>query len=274
MSRALLQGATRYLLPRCWSHAKGREAKSKMVTRKISNAPKIPKNQSDLVELLRRRNVLVSPAVEEAMLKVDRGNYASSVFSGSPPYLAYMDEPIPIGQSQTISAPSVHAICLELLEPFLGKGACALDVGSGSGYVAACMAYMVGKEGKVLGVEKHQILMEQSLRNIRATNSEVLPGGAIGSLDIVGGNIYQQTEFLKDKLFDAIHVGAAAEQVPPILLEKLKPGGRLVIPIGAPGRIQILTVLDKDKEGNWSRMDGTEVRYVPLTKPEADKIWP
>merc|ERR1719369_2212272 len=79
------------------------------------------------------------------MVRVDRGNYVST----NP----YMDSPQSIGYKVTISAPHMHAYALELLKDHLVEGAHALDVGSGSGYLTACMGYLVGETGKVVGID-------------------------------------------------------------------------------------------------------------------------
>lgn len=83
----------------------------------------------------------------------------------------------------------MHAICLELLEPHLRPGARVLDVGSGSGYLTACMGKIVGPQGFVLGVEKVPELVNKSQDSIQQSNPELLSGDAAGSLRIVHGNV-------------------------------------------------------------------------------------
>ncbi|XP_027049191.1 protein-L-isoaspartate(D-aspartate) O-methyltransferase-like isoform X2 [Pocillopora damicornis] len=170
-------------------------------------------DNDDLVSKLKRNKIIKSRRVEDAMRKVDRGNYCSI----SP----YMDSPQAIGYGVTISAPHMHAHALEMLKDHLYEGAKALDVGSGSGYLTACMAEMVGESGKVI-----------------------------------------------DAPYDAIHVGAAAHPIPDALLEQLKPGGRLFIPVGPISGDQWLEQIDKDKDGNIVRQKLMGVRYVPLTDRE------
>jgi protein-L-isoaspartate(D-aspartate) O-methyltransferase len=96
--------------------------------------------------------------VERTLRQCDRGHY---VDSGVPREYAYQDAPLPIGHQETISAPHMHATCLELLRGHLRPGARVLDVGSGSGYLAAAMGLMVSPGGRVLGIEKHPELAEQ-----------------------------------------------------------------------------------------------------------------
>lgn len=90
------------------------------------------------------------------------------------------DTPLPIGYGETISAPHMHATCLELLRGHLRPGARVLDVGSGSGYLSAAMGLMVrDKGGFVLGVEKHPELVEESLANVRHATPELLNTGTV-----------------------------------------------------------------------------------------------
>lgn len=90
--------------------------------------------------------IIRSEIVEKAMLEVDRGNYS--------PVSPYMDAPQGIGYGVTISAPHMHAHALELLKDHLVPGERALDVGSGSGYLTACMAIMLGENGSVIKVNQ------------------------------------------------------------------------------------------------------------------------
>ena len=106
------------------------------------------------------------------MLKVDRSHYC-------PSQNPYMDAPYSIGYGATISAPHMHAYALETLRDRLVDGAKVLDVGSGSGYLTACMTHMVGPQGIVLGVEHIKELVTQSEANIRRDNPELLDSGRV-----------------------------------------------------------------------------------------------
>jgi protein-L-isoaspartate(D-aspartate) O-methyltransferase len=100
------------------------------------------------------------------MLKVDRKHFVpDEVFHGP-----YADLPRPIGWSTTISAPSVHASTLEKLKAHLKPGAKVIDIGTGSGYVAACFAELVGKEGKVYMVDHLQQVLDFATANIKKGN--------------------------------------------------------------------------------------------------------
>ena len=190
----------------------------------------------------------------------------------------------------------MHAMCLELLVDHLQPGMRALDVGSGSGYLVATMAEMVAprkakagpaaaaaaaetkvEEGKqaagasagaascsvvplVYGIEHIEPLVAMSQANLGAWDPEYAARIAVakgdGRLGVAGQS------------FDAIHVGAAAATIPPALIEQLKPGGRLVIPVGPEGGHQRLEVIDKAADGKLHRRVVTGVAYVPLTSEQ------
>uniref|UniRef100_A0A453RRQ9 Protein-L-isoaspartate O-methyltransferase n=1 Tax=Aegilops tauschii subsp. strangulata TaxID=200361 RepID=A0A453RRQ9_AEGTS len=191
-----------------------------------------------MVEQLQRYGVIKSSKVAEVMETIDRGLFVPQ--GGSP----YFDSPMAIGYNATISAPHMHAACLELLEDHLQPGMRALDVGSGTGYLTACFALMVGPGGRAVGVEHIPELVASSAENIK--KSAAAPQLNDGSL--------------------SIHI-AAAPQIPEALIEQLKPGGRMVIPVGTI--FQELKVVDKKLDGGVSIRDETSVRYVPLTSKDA-----
>eukprot|EP00494_Astrolonche_serrata_P017373 UN17556 len=90
-------------------------------------------------------------------------------------FTPYIDSPMPIGYNATISAPHMHATCLELLKDHLQPGMHALDVGSGSGYLTACFAMMVGPEGRAVGIEHIPELIAASTENVERSAAAALP---------------------------------------------------------------------------------------------------
>ncbi|KAI3886116.1 hypothetical protein MKX03_029835 [Papaver bracteatum] len=198
-----------------------------------------------LVANLKRYGVIRSPKVAEVMENIDRGFF---VPDGN---AAYADSPMPIGFNATISAPHMHATCLELLTDNLLPGMRALDIGSGSGYLVACFASMVGPQGRAVGIEHIPELVSASIENIQ--KSAASPLLELGSLSIhVGDGRNGWPEFAP---YDAIHVGAAAREIPKQLIDQLKPGD--------------LKVIDKNQDGSITVHDETAVRYVPLTSKDA-----
>ncbi|XP_068109488.1 protein-L-isoaspartate(D-aspartate) O-methyltransferase-like isoform X2 [Hyperolius riggenbachi] len=217
------------------------------------------KTHSDLVNNLHKNGVIRSQRVLDIMLQTDRVHYIQN--------FPYMDSPQSIGYRATISAPHMHAHALELLEDKLVEGATALDVGSGSGYLTACFARMVGPTGKVIGIDHIDQLVQDSMRNVQKDDPTLLSSGRIRFVVGDGRNGYPE-----GGPYDAIHVGAAAATVPQALLNELKPGGRLILPVGPEGGSQSLEQYDKDSDGNITKNRLMGVMYVPLT--DRKKQWP
>ena len=138
--------------------------------------------------------VIKSEEVKNTMLAVDRKFFA--------PHSAYTDSPQPIGSGATISAPHMHAYALEILKDKLKEGSRALDVGSGTGYLTACFAVMVGKSGKAVGIEHIDDLVKKSIENVRNWNADMLESGHLKLL--VGDG---RMGYAPDAPYDAIHVG-------------------------------------------------------------------
>uniref|UniRef100_A0A0E0KRZ2 Protein-L-isoaspartate O-methyltransferase n=1 Tax=Oryza punctata TaxID=4537 RepID=A0A0E0KRZ2_ORYPU len=216
----------------------------------------LDKNKA-LVEYLKQYGAVRTDKVAEVMESIDRALF---VAEGLTPYT---DSPMPIGYNATISAPHMHATCLELLKDHLQPGMHALDVGSGSGYLTACFAMMVGPEGRAVGIEHIPELVAASTENVqRSAAAQLLKDGSL-SLHVADGRLGWPDE----APYDAIHVGAAAPEIPQPLVDQLKPGGRMVIPVGS--YFQELQVVDKNADGSVTVQNDASVRYVPLTSRSA-----
>lgn len=208
-----------------------------------------------LVESLRRQGILRSEAVIRAMLKVKREDYLPE----EEREYAYVDSPLPIGCGKTISAPHMVSIMNEALE--LKPGLIVLEVGAGSGYHAATIAEIVAPEdasskGHVYSVEIVPELAEFARKNITSA-------GYGDRITIIQGD--GSAGCLQKAPYDRIIVTAAAPKVPEPLIEQLKNGGLIVIPVGGQYMFQTLLLVRKDQEGRVRLEDRGGCAFVPLT---------
>ncbi|CAI4223030.1 unnamed protein product [Auanema sp. JU1783] len=208
----------------------------------------------ELVNNLYNARIFSSERVREAMLAVDRGDFAS--------YMPYNDSPQGIGYQATISAPHMHASALEYLKDHLVSGARVLDVGSGSGYLSVCMAMMIGVNGKVIGIEHIPELVRLSNNNTNKHHRNLLQTERLQYVEGDGRKGYAQ-----GGPYDAIHVGAAAETIPKALIDQLAEGGRMLIPVGRENDGQVFLQVDKIN-GQTTENVIEHVIYVPLTSKE------
>lgn len=163
---------------------------------------------------------------------------------------AHDNRPLPIGHGQTISQPYIVAVMTALLK--VGAGATVLEIGTGSGYQAAVLAEMGAEVASIEIVEPLAAEAEARLRRLGYARIAVR----------VGDGYHGWPERAP---FDAIIVTAAASHVPPPLVRQLKPGGRMVIPVGAPFQTQQLMLVEKRADGTLSTRQLMAVRFVPLT---------
>jgi len=188
----------------------------------------------------------MSAPVRRALGKVERHRLIPSGQRD----LAYRNHPLPIGSGQTISQPYIVALSADLLN--LKGGETVLDVGTGSGYQAAVLAEIASRV--------YSIEIIASLANDARKRLEEL---GYGNIEIKIGDGYQG--WPEKAPFDGIVVTAAAPNVPPALVAQLKPGGRMVIPVGAPFLAQHLVLVDKASDGTVSTRQVLPVAFVPLT---------
>lgn len=164
---------------------------------------------------------------------------------------AYYNGPLPIGYGQTISQPYIVALMTDLLEP--QEDDRILEVGTGSGYQAAVLSRVVKQVYTLEIIEPLARQAEERFQRLEYHNI------ACRVSDGYDG-------WREESPFDGIIVTAASPNIPPPLVEQLKPGGRLVIPVGQPYFHQELMVVEKDAEGKSSVTDVLGVSFVPLTR--------
>ncbi|MBN2438373.1 MAG: protein-L-isoaspartate(D-aspartate) O-methyltransferase [Deltaproteobacteria bacterium] len=163
---------------------------------------------------------------------------------------AYDDTPLPIGYGQTISQPYIVAYMTEIVEA--DRESAVLEIGTGSGYQAAVLAAVAGS---VYTIEIIPELAESATRQLEKLG--------YGNVTVRCADGYYGWE--EHAPFDAIIVTAAAGHIPPPLVRQLKPGGRMVIPVGGPFMVQNLVLVEKDSAGKITTRNLMAVRFVPLT---------
>lgn len=164
---------------------------------------------------------------------------------------AYRDTPLPIGEDQTISQPYIVALMTELVQPDAADR--VLEIGTGSGYQAAVLAEIVE--------HVYTIEIEPSLAQRAA---EVLLRLGYGNVTVRAGDGY--LGWAEHAPFDIIVVTAAPDHIPQPLIEQLKPGGRMVAPVGPVFSTQQLRVFEKSADGQMISKNVTAVRFVPLRR--------
>ncbi|KAI6186058.1 Protein-L-isoaspartate O-methyltransferase [Aphelenchoides besseyi] len=211
------------------------------------------KTNFNLIDQLQKSGVFNADVVRQVMMSVDRADFTAS----NP----YQDSPQTIGFGATISAPHMHAMALEGLVDVIKPNSRILDVGCGSGYLTTCFAKMVGENGSVVGIDHIDELVQMSERNIRKHNADLLDTKKIEL--IVGDG---RKGFSGKAPYDAIHVGAAAAEMPQDLVDQLAIGGRMLIPVGRAN--QEFLAVEKQSDGFIRKRTLAHVIYVPLTDSE------
>jgi protein-L-isoaspartate(D-aspartate) O-methyltransferase len=189
----------------------------------------------------------IAPEVLEVMERLPRHAF---VPDGQRAY-AYEDRPLPIGHGQTISQPFIVALMTDLLS--VGPDDVVLEVGTGSGYQAAVLARLVRAV--------HTI---EIIEGLAETARERLAPPAFRNVETHVGDGYYGVPSAAP--FDGIVVTAAASQIPPPLIQQLRSGGRMVIPVGRGFMLQHLMLVDKDADGGIRTRQTLPVRFVPLTR--------
>ena len=186
------------------------------------------------------------PRVREAMATVARHDFVDM----HSPDAAYANRPLPIGHGQTISQPFIVALMTDLLD--LEAQHIVLEIGTGSGYQAAVLATLV----------KHVYSIE-IVPQLAASATKRLSDLGYENVSVKTGDGY--FGWPEAAPFDAIIVTAVGPDIPASLVEQLKTGARMVLPVGTPFRAQNLTVVTKRADGGYTSEEVLPVSFVPLT---------
>lgn len=199
-----------------------------------------------MVDLQIRRREVRDPNVLKAMQIVPRHAFVPAAQQR----YAYDDNPLPIGEGQTISQPYIVAFMTEALK--LDPNAVVLEIGTGSGYQAAVCAEIARRVYTIEIVEPLAQTAQARLKELGYSNVFVRAGDGYYGWPEKGP-------------FDAIIGTAAAERVPPPLIEQLKPEGRMILPVSNEVGFQYLILITKDAQGQLNRKGVMPVRFVPMT---------
>ena len=189
----------------------------------------------------------LSPRVMQALRTVPRHRFVPASLQRE----AYENRPLPIGHGQTISQPYIVALMTDLLR--VDGDDVVLEVGTGSGYQAAILSPLVKQ---VHTVEIIEPLAKQAAERLRA----------LGCRNVAVHHADGYEGWKAAAPFDAIIVTAAATHIPPPLIQQLKPGGRMVIPVGGAFATQSLMLVEKTAAGKVRTREVLPVRFVPLTR--------
>lgn len=199
-----------------------------------------------LVNDVLRSEGVTDSTVLEAMLRTPRHRFVPERYRSS----AYANRPLPIGHGQTISQPYIVAYMTEKLD--LEPGDRVLEVGTGSGYQAAVLAEIVS-----------EVYSIEIIDELASSARESLEGSGYDNVRVKNADGYYGWE--KHAPYDAVIVTAAAGHIPPPLVEQLKPGGRMVIPLGGVYEVQSLVLLEKRGPDDVTTEHLLPVRFVPMT---------
>lgn len=190
--------------------------------------------------------------VMQAMAEVPREKFVPAAIKA----FAYDDNALSIGYGQTISQPYIVALMTDLLD--LSPDNIVLEIGTGSGYQAAILAKLV-----------KQVYTIERVTELCLSTQKLLAALGYHNIETRCNNGYYGWQ--EKAPFDAVIVTAAATHIPPALIEQLKPGGRMVIPIGLPYMHQELMLLVKQQDGSTQTEPILGVAFVPLVSNDEDK---
>ncbi|HYE34472.1 protein-L-isoaspartate(D-aspartate) O-methyltransferase [Methylocaldum sp.] len=221
----------------------------------VARADEYAAKRQALIDEIRRETRWVSSEIGKsaldsrvlnAMEKVPRHEFVSEDLRS----IAYANRPLPIGYGQTISQPFIVALMTDLLR--VEPDDTVLEIGTGSGYQAAVLAELANRVYSIEIVPELTQTSAERLKRLGYANVETK----------TGDGYYGWPEHAP---FDAIIVTAAPTQIPPPLVQQLKPGGRMIIPVGGQFLPQYLVLVEKSEHGKVSTRQIVPVQFVPLT---------
>jgi protein-L-isoaspartate(D-aspartate) O-methyltransferase len=215
-------------------------ARARMVN-EIAHDVRMTSSETGRVALDRR--------VMDALRTIPRHLFVPANLTGA----AYQNRPLPIGHGQTISQPYIVALMTDLLR--VDADDVVLEVGTGSAYQAAVLSPLVKQ---VYTVEIIEPLAKQAAARLQA----------LGYKNVTARHADGYNGWKEAGPFDAIIVTAAATHIPPPLIQQLKPGGRMIIPVGGPFATQSLMLVEKTAKGKVRTRSVLPVTFVPLTRPK------
>lgn len=189
----------------------------------------------------------LDPGVMEAMREVPREEFVPPELR----YAAFENGPLPIGHGQTISQPYIVALMTDLLK--LDTGCRVLEIGTGSGYQTAILSCLC-----------EMVYTVEVLPELSDAAKRMFDKLGYDNIRLRVANGYEG--WPEHAPYDGIMVTAAATYIPPALTEQLKPGGRLVIPVGRPYHHQELMLVEKDSQGEIHSRDIIGVAFVPMVE--------
>ena len=190
-----------------------------------------------------------TPEVKQTMTRVNRRNFVLSDTE------AFIDSSRLIGWATTISQPSMQAATLDILTQFILPSKKALDIGTGSGYMTACIAEMMGPKGMVYSVDHFSEILIYAKNSINKGNTYLL--------DHI---VFVEADGAKYASYDVIHIGGAVEDMPKEIINQLVEGGLIFAPVGKES--QRIFIWEKEKDGHLKMEGKLEVQYGPLMSKE------
>lgn len=218
-----------------------------LVSAQINDPPAFKRQRETMIATQIEGRGISSPTVLKAMKDIPRHLFVDeSLWS-----VAYSDGPLPIGHGQTISQPFIVGYMTELLQP--DSHHVVLEIGTGSGYQAAVLSRLV-----------HHVYTVEIIPDLGLEAEKRLERLGYDNVSVRIGDGYEGWPEMAP--FDRIMVTAAPEEIPEKLVDQLRPGGRMILPVGPQWWGQDLIIVEKDERGKVTTRESLPVRFVPMVR--------